>query len=113
MAAVLEIRLRQAQSEKLAPIDLVSMQAGFRDPDRSLDTFDCDFNKKMNRALIHELATGVSWIEPCSETLVQIDGSSLRTRTSRRSVKRSPIGRCISIDLRATCVQVRGHYGGG
>jgi DNA replication protein DnaC len=33
-------------------------QAGFRDPDRSLDTFDFDFNKKMNRALIHELATG-------------------------------------------------------
>src|SRR5206468_11061163 len=32
--------------------------ARFRDPDRSLDTFDFDFNKKMNRALIHELATG-------------------------------------------------------
>jgi DNA replication protein DnaC len=76
MAAVLETRLRQAQSEKLAPLDLVSMlvsdellrrqdrllerrhkQAGFRDPDRSLDRFDFDFNKKMNRALIHELAT--------------------------------------------------------
>ena len=77
MAAVLETRLRQAQTEKLTPIDLVSMlvsdellrrqdrllerrhkQARFRDPDRSLDTFDFDFNKKMNRALIHELATG-------------------------------------------------------
>lgn len=76
MAAVLDTRLRQAQSERLAPIDLVSMlvadelqrrqdrlferrhkQAGFRDPDRSLDTFDFDFNRKMNRALIHELAT--------------------------------------------------------
>ena len=33
-------------------------QAGFRDADRSLDAFDFDFNKKMNRALIHELATG-------------------------------------------------------
>ena len=32
-------------------------QARFRDPDRSLDRFDFDFNKKMNRALIHELAT--------------------------------------------------------
>jgi DNA replication protein DnaC len=31
--------------------------ARFRDPDRSLDTFDVDFNKKMNRALIYELAT--------------------------------------------------------
>ena len=30
----------------------------FRAPDRSLDTFDFDFNKKLNRALIHELATG-------------------------------------------------------
>lgn len=76
MAAVLETRLHQAQSDKLAPIDLVSMlvadellrrqdrllarrhkQAGFRDPDRSLGSFDFEFNKKMNRALIHELAT--------------------------------------------------------
>ena len=76
MAAVLETRLRQAQTEKLAPIDLVSAlvadelvrrqdrlferrhkQAGFRDPDRSLDSFDFDFNKKMNRTLIHDLAT--------------------------------------------------------
>ncbi len=76
MAAVLETRLRQAQSEKLTPIDLVSMlvsdelqrrqdrlferrhkQARFRDADRSLDTFDFDFNRKMNRALIHDLAT--------------------------------------------------------
>ena len=77
MAAVLETRLRHAQTEKLTPIDLVSMlvsdellrrqdrllerrhkQARFRDPDRSLDHFDFDFNKKMNRALIHDLATG-------------------------------------------------------
>src|SRR4051794_22897948 len=76
MADVLEARLRHAQSEKLTPIDLVSTlvadellrrqdrlvdrrhkQACFRDPDRSLDRFDFDFNKKMNRALIHELAT--------------------------------------------------------
>ena len=32
-------------------------EARVRDPDRSLDRFDFDFNKKMNRALIHELAT--------------------------------------------------------
>src|SRR5437867_1217462 len=76
MATVLEARLRQAQTERMAPIDLVSTlvadellrrqdrllerrhkQAGFRDPDRSLDTFDFEFNRKMNRALIHELAT--------------------------------------------------------
>jgi len=76
MADVLEARLRQAQTEKLVPLDLVATlvsdelqrrqdrlfarrhkQAGFRDPDRSLDRFDFDFNKKMNRALIHDLAT--------------------------------------------------------
>ena len=77
MARVLEVRLRQAQTERLPPLDLVSAlvadellcrqdrlldrrtkQARFRDPDRSLDRFDFDFNKKMNRALIHDLATG-------------------------------------------------------
>jgi DNA replication protein DnaC len=76
MAATLDARLRQAQSERHTPIDLVSalvsdelirrqdrliarriQQARFRDVDRTLDTFDLDFNKKMNRALIHELAT--------------------------------------------------------
>jgi DNA replication protein DnaC len=76
MADVLETRLRQAQSDKMAPLDLVSALvsdellrrqdrlfarrhklARFRDPDRSLDSFDFDFNKKMNRALVYELAT--------------------------------------------------------
>jgi DNA replication protein DnaC len=76
MANVLETRLRQAQAEKMAPLDLVSAlvsdellrrqdrlferrtkQAGFRDRDRSLDSFDFDFNKKMNRALVYDLAT--------------------------------------------------------
>ena len=76
MAATLDARLRQAQAERQVPIDLVSalvgdelirrqdrliarrvQQARFRDPDRSLDAFDLDFNKKMNRALIHDLAT--------------------------------------------------------
>jgi DNA replication protein DnaC len=76
MANVLETRLRQAQSEKMAPIDFVSAlvsdellrrqdrlferrtkQARFRDPGRALDSFDFDFNRKMNRALVYELAT--------------------------------------------------------
>jgi DNA replication protein DnaC len=76
MADVLEARLRHAQAEKLAPLDLIATlvgdellrrqdrlfdrrhkQARFRDPDRSLDRFDFDFNKKMNRALVFELAT--------------------------------------------------------
>ena len=76
MADVLETRLRQAQTEKMAPLDLVSAlvsdellrrqdrlferrtkKACFRDPERSLDSFDFDFNKKMNRALVYDLAT--------------------------------------------------------
>jgi DNA replication protein DnaC len=76
MADVLETRLRQAQTDKLAPLDLVSSlvsdellrrqdrlfarrlkKASFRDPDRSLDSFDFDFNKKLNRALVFDLAT--------------------------------------------------------
>jgi DNA replication protein DnaC len=76
MADALETRLRQAQTEKMVPLDIVSAlvndelvrrqdrlferrttQARFRDPDRSLASFDFDFNKKMNRALIYEMAT--------------------------------------------------------
>ncbi|MCC6165003.1 MAG: ATP-binding protein [Acidobacteria bacterium] len=76
MAAVLEIRLRQAQTERLPPLDLVAALvtdelqrrqdrllerrhklARFRDPQRSLDTFDFAFNPKMNRALVYDLAT--------------------------------------------------------
>jgi DNA replication protein DnaC len=76
MADVLETRLRHAQTKRPAPIDLISTlvsdellrrqdrlsarrtkAARFRDADRSLDSFDFDFNKKMNRALIYELAT--------------------------------------------------------
>jgi DNA replication protein DnaC len=76
MADVLETRLRQAQSDRMAPLDLVSAlvsdellrrqdrlfarrtkQAAFRDAERSLDSFDFDFNKTMNRALVYELAT--------------------------------------------------------
>ncbi len=76
MADVLETRLRQAQTEKMAPIDLVSAlvsdellrrqdrlfarrtkKASFRDHERNLDSFDFDFNRKMNRALVYDLAT--------------------------------------------------------
>src|SRR5215211_1516088 len=77
MAAVLETRLHQAQAEPMAPIDLLSClvsdeltrradrllerrrkEAGFRDPNRTLDNFDFSFNPKMNRSLIFDLATG-------------------------------------------------------
>jgi DNA replication protein DnaC len=77
IAAVLETRLRQAQAEAMAPIDLISClvsdeltrrgerllerrrkQAEFRDPQKTLDSFDFSFNKKMNRSLVFDLATG-------------------------------------------------------
>ena len=73
---MLETRLRQSQTENMAPIDLVSAlvsdellrrqdrlferrtkQARFRDLNRTLDSFDFDFNRKMNRALVYDLAT--------------------------------------------------------
>jgi IstB-like ATP binding protein len=77
IAAVLETRLRQAQAEPMAPIDLIAClvsdeltrradrllerrrkQARFRDPDKTLDNFDFSFNPKMNRSLVFDLATG-------------------------------------------------------
>jgi DNA replication protein DnaC len=77
MAAGLEARLLEAQTAKLPPIDFLStlvgdellrrqdrllarrvQQAGFRDQGKTLDTFDFDFNKKMNRRLVFELAAG-------------------------------------------------------
>jgi len=76
IAAVLETRLRQAQAEPMAPIDLISClvadelnrrserlldrrrkQAAFRDPHKTLDNFDFAFNPKMNRSLVFDLAT--------------------------------------------------------
>jgi DNA replication protein DnaC len=76
MAAVLETRLHQAQAEPMAPIDLLSSlvsdeltrrsdrllerrkkEAEFRDPQVTLDNFDFNFNKKMNRSLVFDLAT--------------------------------------------------------
>jgi DNA replication protein DnaC len=76
MATVLETRLRQAQAEPMAPIDLISClvndelsrrsdrllerrrkQAAFRDPHQTLDNFDFTFNPKMNRSLVFDLAT--------------------------------------------------------
>src|ERR1700731_4886478 len=77
IAAVLETRLRQAQAEPMAPIDLISClvsdeltrrsdrllerrrkQAGFGAPDRTRDNFDFNFNPKTNLSLVFDLATG-------------------------------------------------------
>jgi DNA replication protein DnaC len=76
MADVLDTRLVQAQAEKLVHIDFLSVLVGdellrrqdrllarrlkdaaFRDHGRTLDSFDFDFNNKMNRKLVFELAT--------------------------------------------------------
>ena len=77
MATSLEARLLQAQSDKMAPADFLSAlvndelvrrqdrllarrinDAQFRDRDKTLDNFDFEFNKKMDRRLVFELATG-------------------------------------------------------
>src|ERR1700740_2747309 len=77
IAAVLETRLHQAQTEAIPPIDFLSClvsdeltrrserllerrikQAAFRDHQKTLDNFDFSFNKKMNRSLVFDLATG-------------------------------------------------------
>jgi DNA replication protein DnaC len=77
MADVLEARLLEAQTEKATPLDLMSRLVGdellrrqdrllsrriklatFRDAGRTLDNFDFEFNKKMDRRTVFELATG-------------------------------------------------------
>src|SRR5260370_12952436 len=87
MAAVLETRLRQAQTESMAPIDLISClisdeltrrsdrlldrrrkQAGFRDANKTLDSFDFTFNPKTNRSLLFDLAT-TAFITRCEDAL--------------------------------------------
>src|SRR2546429_2766115 len=74
IAAVLETRLLQAQAEPMAPIDFLSClvcdeltrrgdrllerrrkQAQFRDPQKTLDNFDFNFNKKRSEEHTSEL----------------------------------------------------------
>jgi hypothetical protein len=85
IAAVLETRLQQAQTEPMAPIDFLSClvsdelrrrgdrllerrrkQAQFRDPQRTLDNFDFNFNKKMNRSLVRWCGRGCTANAVCS-----------------------------------------------
>src|SRR3954465_633040 len=87
MVATLETRLLQAQAESMAPIDLISTlvsdelacrskrlldrrhkQAQFRDNDKRLDNFDFQFNPKMNRALVFDLATA-AWVGKREDSL--------------------------------------------
>lgn len=76
MAAALEPRVLQAQAERMPHLDFTSLlvtdeltrrkdrllarrikNATFHDVGKTLDTFDFDFNKKLDRKLIFELAT--------------------------------------------------------
>lgn len=76
MADVLETRIQQAQAARMPHIDFLAALVGdellrredrlldrrvkvaaFRDPGRTLDNFDFDFNKKIDRHLVFELAT--------------------------------------------------------
>jgi DNA replication protein DnaC len=89
MAATLETRLLQAQADAIAHIDLLSVlvsdelecrskrllerrhkQAQFRDADKRLDNFDFQFNPKMNRSLIFDLATA-AWVGRREDSLFQ------------------------------------------
>jgi DNA replication protein DnaC len=77
IADTLESRLIQAQADQLAPADFLALllhdeltrradrllarrlkDAQFRDADKTLDGFDFAFNKKLDRRLVFELATG-------------------------------------------------------
>lgn len=77
IADTLESRLVQAQADQLALADFLALllhdeltrradrllarrlkEAQFRDADKTLDGFDFAFNKKMDRRLVFELATG-------------------------------------------------------
>jgi DNA replication protein DnaC len=88
IADTLEVRLVEAQSEKMAPIDLVGAlvsdeiirrqdrllerrlkKARFRDKDKTLDGFDFAFNRKLNRKLVFELATA-RFVSQCEDVLL-------------------------------------------
>ena len=99
MVATLETRLQQAQADGLAPIDLISTlvsdelacrskrlldrrhkQAQFRDNDKRLDNFDFQFNPKMNRALVFNLATA-AWVGKREDSLFLGPSGTGKTHT--------------------------------
>ena len=105
MAAVLETRLHQAQVEPMAPIDLLATlvndelarrsdrllerrrkQASFRDPDKTLDNFDFQFNPKLNRSLVFDLATG-GFIDRREDALFLGPAARAKVISPRASVK--------------------------
>ena len=103
MAHAVKARILQAQSESLAPLDFLSIlvndqltwrsdrfvqrrvkQAEFRDSQKALDNFDMDFNKKMNRKLIYELATAAS-LSIATKMLFSLDRQAPGRATSPMS----------------------------
>ena len=87
MADTLELRLLEARSEKMVPIDIISpsvsdelvrrqdrlltrrlKKARFRDQEKTLDGFDIGFNKKLNNKLVYELATA-RFVSQCEDVL--------------------------------------------
>jgi DNA replication protein DnaC len=87
MAATLDTRILEAQTSNVPPLDFLSglvndelqrrqdrlierriKKARFRDRGRSLDSFDFDFNKKLNRRLVFELATA-RFVEKAEDAL--------------------------------------------
>lgn len=77
MAATLESRIVEAQANQSAPLDFIASlvqdellrrqdrlldrrvkRAQFRDAGKTLDTFDFDFNRKIDRRLVFDLAAG-------------------------------------------------------
>jgi DNA replication protein DnaC len=88
MVATLETRLLQAQADAMAPIDLISTlvsdelacrsqrllarrhkQAQFHDANKQLDNFDFQFNPKMNRSLVFDLAAA-GWVGRREDSLL-------------------------------------------
>ena len=88
-----------ARLHTLAPIDFLSTlvsdellrrqdrlldrrvkQAAFRDVGKTLDAFDFDFNKKMNRRLVFELATGRFVAQHEDGLFLEIGRASCRER---------------------------------
>src|SRR5260370_14348250 len=121
MAAVLETRLRQAQAEPMAPIDLISClvsdeltrrterllerrrkQAGFRDPLKTLDNFDFNFNPKMNRSLVFDLATG-AFIAKREDALFLGPGGTGK-RHLAQAIRQAAIQQCYRVLYRETHV---------
>ena len=121
IAAVLETRLRQAQAEAMAPIDLISClvsdeltrrserllerrrkQAAFRDPHKTLDNFDFTFNPKMNRSLVFDLAT-CAFIGKREDALFPGPGGTGKSHLARPSAK-PPSNRAIACSIaKPTC----------